>query len=427
VAGQASTRRTRVGLLVALLLAAANMRTPLASVPPVIGQIEADLHLNATQAGLLTTLPIAFMGLFAPVAHRLAARWGREAVVTLALVVLAVGMGIRLAGQVLPAALLAGVVLAGIGLALIATVLPGVVKEHFADRPGAVSGAYLAMMMGGAALAAAASVPLSRALGGWPAGLASWSLLAVAALVAWLAATGGRSRRPAAVVATPLPWRSGTAWLVTGFVTGNSVLFFGLLAWVSPALVDHGWTAARAGVALAAFTLTQLVAALALPAVGDRLRDRRGLFGLTLAAAAAGIVLLAVAPMAAPWLAVCLAGFGLGGGFSLCLLLLVDYAPTPATSAGASAMVFLVSYVTAAATPTVLGALRQATGSFTVAFSALLVVVAAQAVIAARLGPGRQVPDPPGAAAPSTRAAGSDGPASASGPDPATAGRRAGR
>ena len=114
-------------LVVAIFLVALNLRATLASIPPLVQTIRTDLGLSGAMAGLLTTLPVLCMGVFAPVAQRLAHRIGREATVAAALLVLLVGLLVRLAGEVLPLLLL-GTLLGGAGIALCGTVLPGIVK-----------------------------------------------------------------------------------------------------------------------------------------------------------------------------------------------------------------------------------------------------------------------------------------------------------
>jgi hypothetical protein len=75
-----TSRRTpaampRRWLLVAgLVLVALNLRPALTSVSPVLADIRATLGLSATGAGLLTTLPVLCLGLFAPLAGWLARR-----------------------------------------------------------------------------------------------------------------------------------------------------------------------------------------------------------------------------------------------------------------------------------------------------------------------------------------------------------------
>ena len=93
-------------LLLAIVLVAVNLRAALASLPPLVHTIQKDLGLSGAGAGLLTTLPVLCMGVFAPVAQRLARTIGREATIGVALLSLLLGLLMRLAGAVFPLLLL---------------------------------------------------------------------------------------------------------------------------------------------------------------------------------------------------------------------------------------------------------------------------------------------------------------------------------
>ena len=395
-------------LVLALALVALNLRPAIASVPPVLPDIQRDLRLSGAAAGALTALPVVCLGLFAPVAARLAGRFGVGRVVAWALVVLGAGTLARAVGGA--AGLFAATFLAGIGLAVGGALLPGIVKAHFAaDRAATVTGLYTTGLAGGALLAAALTVPLRNLLGGsWAPALAVWALPAVAALAVWrqVAATAGigppagpeplgsrsvggagsrsvggagsRSASPAAEASPParggLPWRSGLAWRVTLYTGLQSLLFYASLTWLSPLFQARGWSAERAGALLAVFSLTQLVATLGLPVLADRTGDRRPWIALAVSACTAGLLALAVAPLAAPWLVAAVIGFGTGGQFAMALTLLVDAAADPAASRRLSGMAFLVGYLLAAAGPAAVGGLYDATGGFTAAFLALTAI-----------------------------------------------------
>ena len=88
--------------MTAIFLAALNLRAALASVPPLVNTIQDDLGLSSAAAGLLTTVPVLCMGLFAPVSQRLAHRVGREMTVAVALGLLVVGLLLRLGGDAYP-------------------------------------------------------------------------------------------------------------------------------------------------------------------------------------------------------------------------------------------------------------------------------------------------------------------------------------
>ena len=67
----AATRgRAALGVLAAVVLLGVNLRTGVASLPPLLDEIRADLGLSGTVAGLLTALPVLAFGALAPLAPR---------------------------------------------------------------------------------------------------------------------------------------------------------------------------------------------------------------------------------------------------------------------------------------------------------------------------------------------------------------------
>src|SRR4051812_20989376 len=169
----AGVRVGPVVVVAALVLVGVNLRTTVASVPPVLGHIERDLRLSGPAAGLLTALPVVCMAVFAPAAHRLAHRFGREASTFGAIVLVAVGNGVRLSGGD-ALALYGGTVAAGVGVAVIGVVLPGLIKHMFPRLVGPMTGAYSVAMMLGATVAAAAAGPVGGVLGLWAGPPGGW-------------------------------------------------------------------------------------------------------------------------------------------------------------------------------------------------------------------------------------------------------------
>jgi CP family cyanate transporter-like MFS transporter len=380
-------------LLLVVVAVAVNLRPAIAAVPPLLDTIQSDLGLSATGAGLLTALPVVCMGLFAPVGPALARRVGRERAVSFALALVACGALVRgLDASAVP--LYGGTLVAGIGIAMGGALLPGVVKAWFPDRPGAVTGLYTAGLVAGAMLAAAATVPLLDALGlDWPAAIAAWGLLAVAALIAWVPVT---RRLPAGPAEPPagrirLPWRSGVAWRVTLYMGSQSLLYYAVLTWLSPLYLDAGWTAGRAGLLLGLFSFTQIFSALAVPALADRTGDHRPWLALCVGTTTAMLAALGLAPTAAPWLWAALLGLGVGGMFALALTMLVRQASTPAAAARLSGMALLVGYLLAATGPVLAGAIYDAVGSYRAPFLLLAGIGCAALVLGVSVRPSARV------------------------------------
>jgi MFS transporter, CP family, cyanate transporter len=386
-------------MALALVAVAANLRTAIASVPPLAQTIAGDLDLSSAWIGALTTLPVLCMGLLAPAAQRLGTRLGSAASVQLALVAVFAGVLLRWQGDHLWA-LYGGTLVAGFGIAVAGTLLPRLVKAVFPpERTGTVTGLYMLAMMGGAATAAALSVPLAARFGSWQGSLASWSTLAAVGLVIW-APVAVRIKRykaanPVAATTHRLPWRHPTAWLVAAYLAVQSWQFYSSLAWIAPSYVSSGWDPTTAGYLLSAFTGAQLVSGLLGPVLTDKVHDHRLLLVPAAVLGLVGMLGLLWAPdsgtaagTVSAWGAVCVLGLGQGAAFSLALVLLVDYAETPAGSGRLTAMAFFVSYTIASFGPTAMGALRDLTGSFQVIWLLMAFLTLVQVALAMQMRPG---------------------------------------
>ncbi|MBX6748404.1 MAG: hypothetical protein IRY85_01840, partial [Micromonosporaceae bacterium] len=180
-----SDQRARdLGWLVAIALVALNLRAAITSVPPMAVDLGADLGLGAVAIGALTTIPVACMGLFAPVAAWFT-RWLRPStVLTAGIGLIAAGASVRAVGGA--AQLYVGTALAGIGIAVVGTLLPGLVRNRAPDRVGPVTGIYTAALITGAFIASSLAEPVRIWLDiSAQAALAVWAVPAVVALVVW--------------------------------------------------------------------------------------------------------------------------------------------------------------------------------------------------------------------------------------------------
>ena len=292
-------------MALALVAVAANLRTAMASVPPLTESIADDLGLSNTALGALTTLPVLCMGLFAPFAQRIAARLGAAASIELSIACVAVGLALRFAGGA-TWPLYAGTFLAGVGIAIGGTLLPGLVKELFPpERAGLVTGLYMLAMMGGAGASSALSVPLEGWLGSWQAALGSWSLLAVVGVLAWVPVLTGHARHRAAnpsVVAARPAARGDTSRPGWSRPTSPSSRSSSTRRWPGsrPSYTARGWDPTHAGYLLSVFTAAQLVSGLLAPALTDKINDRRVLLLSASVLGLLGQAGLWLAPTAAP-------------------------------------------------------------------------------------------------------------------------------
>ncbi len=370
--------RSGVALLAALFVASLALRPQLVGVGPLLPDIEADLGVSHAVAGLLGTIPVLCMGVFAPAAAPLTA-WAslRTAIAVCVFGVAALGLARAAAPD-------AGLVLAltlplGVGLALAGALLPVAVKVRFAHRPAFATGIYTTGLSVGAALASALAVPLAGAFGGWRGALTAFAVVTVALAAGWLVLSRGTWTERSATRAPQLPVRRGIVWGIVAVFGLQSAIFYAFVSWMPDAFQERGWSAATAGALAAVFGLASLPVGLLVPWLADRVGSRRLWLTGASAVTAMGLLGLAALPEAAfAWSTI--AGGAIGAVFPLSLTLCLDVARDPADAGAVAALVLLGGYILSSLSPVGLGALRDATGSFSpvlwTMFGAAVILVA---------------------------------------------------
>jgi CP family cyanate transporter-like MFS transporter len=226
-------------VVVMATLVALNLRSTFGSVPPVLHDVAAELHLSGTVQGLISSVVIVFMGLSAPFGQKLGARIGGERAALVALCILAAGLALRFVAFSAAVFLVSSAV-AGIGMGCASALLPGLIAHHVPRIRGFATGMYSTGLALSVAVAAWTVLPLQQWLGGWRPALGAWGIVTALTALLWLAVlprlrAGRGGERAAEVVADHrLPWRSRTAWWVTLFTGAFMVIGFSALAWVTP-------------------------------------------------------------------------------------------------------------------------------------------------------------------------------------------------
>jgi len=373
------------GLLAAVLLVALNHRPGVSSVAPLLEDIRADLGLDHTFAGLLTTLPVLCMGLFPVAAARLAERLGLERSLFAGLMLLALATAARMAGMN-PLVLFASALLIGIAVAANQTLAPAFIKARF-SQPLLVMGLYATTITVGAALPAAFAVPLARVSGGWPSALALWAVLALIAALVWWRVVGLPLVPAARRASSGTPWRTRRGWLIAFLSSGAFGTFFAILAWTAPLYAEQGWSAEQASLLLTLVIVCQITGNLAFAVLAHHATDRRLWMVSALLVLIAGVLGMAVVPLAAPWLWAALAGLGGGGLFPLVMNLPLDNADEPGEVAHLTAMAQSAGYLLAAPLPAFLGWLRELSGGFAAPYLFLMIFGGVLILAVSRLRP----------------------------------------
>ncbi|MCH4563695.1 MFS transporter [Halomonas sp. EGI 63088] len=375
-----------------MVLVGLNLRPALSSLAPLLNRIQQDTGLSPFAIGALTTLPVLCLGLFAPLAPWLSKRLGAERTLAGALLLLAGGLLVR--GAPSASLLFTGTLLVGAAIGVAGTLLPALVKRELPAGADLMTGVYTMALCLGGALGAGLSIPLANALGGWHAGLASWSALAALALVAWLALMPRRRvgmTLPAAAGSTRDLLGQPLAWQVMLLMGSQSSLAYIVFGWLPTLLVARGYGEAEAGWMMGASVMVQLVAALGAPWLARLGRDQRPALLLVLGCVATGLWLLLLGPAGWRWAGVVLLGLGQGGSFSLALTLIVLRTGNSRLAGKLSGLAQGGGYTLAALGPLGVGVMLQFDVGLPVMTLVLLLVTAFAAGIACLAGRNRRL------------------------------------
>ncbi|TYC70913.1 MFS transporter [Stappia sp. BW2] len=357
--------RTALSILL-VLLAALNLRPLLASVAPLLHDIQTDLGLSNLWVSVLMTVPVVCLGIFGPLAAPLSRRFGLEGVLLAAVATALAGALLRSFGLV---PLYVGTVLIGAGISLLGILTPVLIKRDFSDKVGMMMGLF-AMMLGlGAAASTAAVIPVTQALGGqWEMGLAVWMLpLLPTALiaVALLSMGDNRSRSTAQekfrIMHDPLSWQ------IMGFFALFASLAYAVMSWGPSMLMARGLDPETSGFIMSIYFLAQMPSGLLVPIIAGKMRDQRLITTTMIVVGTMGAMGLLLAPAwSLPGIALAV-GIGQGGGFAMALTLIVLRAGTPQVAAKLSGVVQSVGYVIGGLVgPFAVGLLHDMTGDWSV-------------------------------------------------------------
>lgn len=386
-------------VVVGIVLAALNLRPAITSLGALLAEARVGLHMSGSVAGVLTSVPPLCFAVFGIAAPRLARRFGPGAVVCAGMAAIATGLLIRpFAGGT--AGFLAASALALMGIAVSNVLMPVIVKRYFPDRVGSMTGLYSMALALGTSAAAAATVPMTEALGGsWRVGLGIWAVLAVLAVLPWigLARDGGaadRSTLAAQAHDSPAPriTRSPTAWALACFFGLQATGAYITMGWMPQIFRDAGVPAGTAGVLLAVTMVMGVPLAFVIPRLATRMRTQGpivvalGLCGLT------GYMGLLFAPAAGAWAWALLLGIS-NCAFPLALTMIGLRSRTGAGVGRLSAFAQSTGYLISIPGPLLVGVLYQHSGGWDLPIALMVGLIVPQMAVGVLAGRDRTIED----------------------------------
>ncbi|MGK3134624.1 MFS transporter [Pantoea trifolii] len=375
-----------------LLLTAANLRTPITAVGPVLENIRLTFGLSASAAGVINFLPLLMFATLAPPAAWFGNRFGLERSLWGALLLITLGSMLRISGS--ESALWAGTIILSSGIAAANVLLPPLIKRDFTEHTARYVGLYAMTMAITASIASGVVVPLAElSSAGWRLSLAVWLVPAIVALLAWLPylkKPASQAKNSANSTSTRSPWRAALGWQVSLFMACQSLVFYTLIGWFTPFAQDSGISQLEAGGMLFVYQIVAIVSNLACMSALKKMRDQRAigfLASLSIFIAVAGLL---IAPNhALLWLI--LAGLGAGASMVICLSLFNLRTHDHLQASKLSGMAQCVGYGLAALGPLCFGLLHDVSGNWQWPLMLLLVIAGLQMVVATLAGRARVI------------------------------------
>jgi MFS transporter, CP family, cyanate transporter len=367
-------------LVVAMAAAGLNLRAAITSLPPLFPDLQAQLHLSSAMLSLLAATPVICFGVVSAFGAWLNRRYGEEAILLVALVLLTAGLLLR--GAAPGIMLFPGTALAASAIAVLNVLLSSMAKRRWPERAGLLIGIYLTALSVGAIVSSLLSVPLYRRSGSVGLALGLWAAPAALAALLWLPQLRYRAvgAPPAAASATPLPvtgvkvYRYALTWQVTAFMALQSLLYYAALSWLPTIFQDRGDSAVTAGNLLALMGVGNLTTSLVVPVLAHRRPSQAALVVPSLMGTAAGLAGSLWAPLGTAPLWILVLGISQGSCLGLAIFFMMARAPDPGVAASLSAFAQSVGYLVASAGPLMVGLLHTVTGSWDIPVVLLLVL-----------------------------------------------------
>ena len=351
-------------MMAAIVITGATLRVAVTSVGAELPAIRAALHLSSAAAGWLTALPVLCFAVLGAATPLLARRVGPRGLMAAVLLVSALGLAGRAVAGSAWAFLLCTVVSLASG-AVGNVLMPRLVRQHGAGRPGAATALYTAALALASAAAAAGSTAIARQAG-WRWGIGAWPFLDVAAAASWLPPPRPREwRGPPRARAVPAAGgcpASRRVALLAAFFGFQSVQSYTVFGWFPTLLRDCGTSAAQASTLVGAYAVVAVPVYLVAPRLAVR-RMPAAIVALGLCQVVAYLG-LAAGPAGLAWLWMILAGTG-SGAFAMALRLIADAGTRAGSATSVSAVVQGSGYLLAAAGPLLVGLVHDVTGGWT--------------------------------------------------------------
>lgn len=267
-----------VWLTLTVILMGLMMRSPITTIPLMLHQIAATLHVSLAHLAILTTIPLVMFLLISNWAAKTMAVLGLKRALTYAVSVIVIGSLLRC----LPfmTTMLVGTVLIGMGVAYLNVLMPALITAYFPLQVGTYTSLYTVMIMLGVAFFNILTAPVVDHFS-WQVMMVVLVVIPIFTLVCWLLA-----RRRAHTVSLPVRsgykdkeltqavrrlWTNPRAWALLMTFGGQSVINYVSVAWMPALMTVHLVPPVTIGWLMALYSLIGMPTSLFLPNLVVRL------------------------------------------------------------------------------------------------------------------------------------------------------------
>lgn len=213
-------------LIIGLIFAAANMRSPIVIIGSVASILDEVMGLGAADIGYLGALPMPLFALGALFAPAVARRFGLERMMIAMTLILAVGVAMRVWFGV--AALFIGTLILSLAIGMLNALTAPFIKKYAPNSIAVATGVFSLSMSTIAGVSAWVVVPMADNIG-WQVAMSVWAVFGLITAAIWLfiyRTAGSDDAAPTQTVGGFSPWRSASAWQMAVLIGLQSVLFY---------------------------------------------------------------------------------------------------------------------------------------------------------------------------------------------------------
>jgi len=360
-----------VNILVVILVSS-NLRSPITSLGPVIGEIGEKLSLSHFQTSMLTSIPLIIFAGCSVLVSRFSQRLSINRFLFFALIILSFGLFLRVYGSVLT--LFLGSVFIGLGICIGNVITPGYIKNNFPRQIGIMTGIFAVSMNLTAALASGYSTRIGAWSGyGWQGSLGIWlvitllSLLVVSIELIFIEKDNQHVKSNISKSEFNI-FKSTQAWNISIFMGLQSLVYYSLISWLPTVLVDYGMTANEPGWVLFVMQIAMMPITFLGPIIANKMKNQKTMILFVCILMLSSVLMFAWLRTSFIYLTAVLLGLSNGLSFSLCILFFSLRTKSSENAIKISGMAQSIGYLIAAFGPAIFGKLHDWDSSWKMSF-----------------------------------------------------------